>query len=248
MGITKLNASKELKLNEVANQYKKKWKCPECGDYSNYLGYCKPCDDKRDKKKIFEDCMRMHLSGLEKYFSDKYGPLFSMEDFKIDSETHAKEQAKVKSLVINYIESIKSNKNNIGLLKKKGLGFYGYQGTGKSMLSNLIQFEMNKLSFSTLRSTQFDIYQDVLKHGSVIAVEKYTYPDFLFIDEIGRLNKTDNAYHVFFNLINKRYSSSKQTVFTTNLGKEIYEFLDQDRLKEFIKVGFMWESHRGKDV
>jgi len=128
----------------------------------------------------------------------------------------------------------------------KGVLLYGNQGTGKSMYSNLIQYEAGKKVLSTVRATQREIYSKVLDIGENETLRKYIYPKYLFLDEVGRVNPTENLSHVFFELINKRYSMNLQTIITSNLMTGIGQHVDVDRLKEFIVIKFEGESRRGK--
>ena len=129
---------------------------------------------------------------------------------------------------------------------------YGEQGNVKSMLSNLFQYEMIKKGLSTIRDSQYNIYQVFLSvqnerpHIQKMELQKYKDADYLFLDEVGRLTNTDSSKNFFFDLINYRYSKSKQTIITTNLKDEIKDYLDKDRLTEFLFVKFSGDSRRGK--
>jgi DNA replication protein DnaC len=114
------------------------------------------------------------------------------------------------------------------------------------MLSNLIQYEALKRGKTCKRITQHRCYKDLMDNEMKNENDyNYRYPDFLFLDELGRTHVTDNSFREFFDLINYRYSQNKQTIITTNLKKgDLKMFMDEDRLKKFWTVEFKEESRR----
>jgi DNA replication protein DnaC len=201
------------------------------------VGYCETCLNEEKEKKMIEDTLNLHLAEIEPEFREKFGKGFSIEDFE---PTNPKKKA-IGDSIKKFINShIYGDSKEI-----RGLIFYGNQGNGKSMLSNLIQFEALKAGKRARRITQFDLYNQFLEDRRII--EYYKEPDFLFLDEIGRINNSDYAQNAFFDLVNHRYSKLKQTIITTNLKKnQLSEFVDSDRMKEFRIVEFNWDSRRGR--
>ena len=222
---------------EIRDVYMKDWKCPRCKTWSKIVDYCDNCTKSQHKKDMYNIGISLSLAKVEREYKDKYGASFSINDFLVESD----KERENKALIASYLDYLREDN-----IPSKGILMFGNQGTGKNMYSNLIQFEAEKQGKTTVRATHKTVYEEVLELGNKPALLKYIQPDFLFLDEIGRVNKTDNLGHTFFDLINKRYSSNKQTIFTTNLTEGIGDFIDLDRLKEFKVIKFDYNSRRGQ--
>ena len=220
--------------------YKKQWKC-EIADHpiSDYWKFCDLCDKEKNRLDLLAKCRKLDLATIEGYFGRKYGESFSIDDYHVENQG----QAEAKSKVSEYIEIAKKMKDG-EWIEEKGLILYGKQGTGKNMLSNIVQYELIKAGLRTHRDTQFNIYNKILKDEATI--RSYLQYDVLFVDEIGRISNTEPSRNTFFELMDTFKSKNKQIVLTTNLKEGMKDFIDLERLKEYMVIPFTWESSRGK--
>ena len=214
----------------------KKYICPKHKTQSHINNYCEKCIKEEHEEKMIKKTLDLYLSQIDPEFKDKLNIPNPLDAYKSKN----KRMEQIKSLVEIYIQN-----NTRGSFEDRGLIFCGNQGNGKSMLSNIIQLEAMKAGLRTTRITQFKLYNDLLESRE--RYNDYIQPDFLFLDELGRINNSEYAQRLFFDLVNQRYSKKRQTIFTTNLKVEdIGDFIDKDRLKEFKTVLFYFESERGK--
>lgn len=139
-----------------------------------------------------------------------------------------------------------------------GLLFYGSPGTGKTHIAIgiALKFLENNLSVMYVRASQIareikETWSKNSKKKESEIYEKYSRPDLLIIDEIGRQFGTDTERMILFEVINARYEQRKPVLAVTNLdGAHLAECLGAatlDRLKEGGKsVRFDWDSMRPK--
>lgn len=139
-----------------------------------------------------------------------------------------------------------------------GLLFYGSPGTGKTHIAIgiALKFLENNLSVMYVRASQIareikETWSKNSKKRESEIYEKYSAPELLIIDEIGRQFGTDTEKMILFEIINERYEQMKPIIAVTNLdGVNLSEFIGVaalDRLKENGRsVRFDWDSMRAK--
>jgi len=226
-----------LSLPKEAMDCIQPWTCNLCGVESRFFEWCEPCDKIKMDLEFEIKCRKLALAQIEPYFAKKYGIEFSSNDFIISSDSERTARRNISSYVTTILKLEKDEWIYI-----KGILLYGNQGTGKNMMSNLIQYNFIKRGLRTHRDTQFGIYEKILNKEKT--VRDYLEYDVLFIDEIGRINDTENATRTFFEIMDKFKSNNRQVVLTTNLNDKIFDYLDQERIKEYKKVLFDGESKR----
>ena len=171
----------------------------------------------------------------------------------------------VKDLIIND-----ENKDQIFQVKewissfKKGtwLVFSGAQGTGKTLLKNLIIKELyNRHGIKTLSHKMYSIYIkyiDSIKNGNTEAyLNELTSYDAVAIDEIGRKELTQALHDFFFEFVDLMYEKKKTLILCSNLpvknrddnstNKTISDYIDLERLREAgTLIPMIGDSFRGK--
>lgn len=137
-----------------------------------------------------------------------------------------------------------------------GLLFYGACGTGKTHLAIGIGKKFLEANLSVMYVRASALIREVketwsktskVKEGEVYA--KYSAPDLLIVDEIGRQFGTDSEKMILFEIINERYEQMKPIIAITNLdGVNLSEYIGVaalDRLKENGEsICFDWSSYR----
>lgn len=148
--------------------------------------------------------------------------------------------------------------NAFARYRKRGdsLVFAGLPGTGKSMLSMLILQEVCRQGYDARYVTCQGLIQAIRRtwgkdgEGRESAVvDEFADASLLVIDEIGVQSGTDNEKALLFDVLDRRYSEMRPTIFGTNLDKvQFQEFVGDrvwDRLTETARwVPFGWESYR----
>ena len=218
-----------------SSQFMGDWTCQKHNEKSHILNFCESCHKEEKQTFLDAESIRLNLATIEPYFANKYGINFSIDDFNATCE----DSKSIKSQIRHYIADLRHGEY------KSELGFllYGKRGTGKTMLSNLIQYEYSKLNLITKRDSQYSIYQKLLEKEA--KVSDYLYQDLLIIEEVGRTTSTEANYHAFFDIIEKRIMKRKVTIMTSNLTTDITKFIDGDRLRDFKRLYFNWETARG---
>ena len=223
---------------EIIQEYIKPYKCPVHGLESQIQGFCEQCSKEEHIQGMIDKTIALKSAEMDEYYHKKYGVNFTIDDFIADSEP----KKALKKRMADYIEYIRQRKMQ-GLHAGHGAILSGNQGNGKTMLGNLLVFEAGKLGYSTKIITMNNLYNSLLEDRRFS--EQVIEPQFLMIDEVGRLSETDNVKNQFFDILDRRIRQLKMTVLITNLGEDVYKFFDKDRLKEFAKFIFNWESKRG---
>jgi DNA replication protein DnaC len=137
--------------------------------------------------------------------------------------------------------------------------FVGRPGTGKSHLAAAVATHAMRSGRSAIFTTVTRLIRRIrgtYNRGSAEtesqAVEVFTSPDLLILDEIGVQRGTDDEKMLLFDVLNDRYENRCSTVLLSNLPtKELRRYLGDrvfDRLKEDggQVVVFDWESMRGQ--
>ena len=213
-------------------------KCNFCGevlgngDYCNCLKaakvnrYYKKASDKIGDICSFcydEDDFKKHK--LLKNSLTKIPAKYKGMDFG-DFRTETPEQKKVFNLVQSYFkESIKN------YLIGKNLILTGNYGTGKtlfmSILANRLTYDygFNVLYINSVELVNEikDSFNTTVKITTKQVLDKYNSADFLFIDDIDKINPTDYVRELMYSIVNSRYESEKPIIISSNNPLEILD-------------------------
>jgi len=144
-------------------------------------------------------------------------------------------------------------------LKGKWYVIKGHQGTGKTMIKNIVLKKIRclksldrdlhyriSMESMTLYSLYL-LYLDSMKNGETLdLLQDFGNYDLLVIDEIGRRESTSALKDFLFELMERRYNNEKPTILISNLAS-VKDYIDEDRLKEVgVLCPMTGESFRGK--
>lgn len=137
--------------------------------------------------------------------------------------------------------------------------FIGRPGTGKTHLAAAVATHAMRSGRSALITTVTRLIRrirDTYNRGSTEtesqAVEVFTFPDLLVLDEVGVQRGTEDEKLLLFDVLNERYESRRSTILLSNLSvAEMRGYLGErvfDRMREDggEVVVFDWNSHRGR--
>lgn len=188
----------------------------------------------------------------------------SFDSFKVDID----KQEEAKYIATDYCKFFDEYKNSgVNLI------FYGFVGTGKTLLAAAIANELIANSYSVRFSSVLKITAELkstysedspTSHNEII--DNHSEYDLLVLDEVGVQNNTRWELNVLYELINRRYEKKLPTLVITNIdpkdlegGKDpnkiINDYMIQhlgvrviDRLREndSILIFFSWDSYRRK--
>nr|MDA3869008.1 ATP-binding protein [Gammaproteobacteria bacterium] len=141
-----------------------------------------------------------------------------------------------------------------------GLVLCGKPGTGKTHLATAIanhamrEFKMTTI-FSSVMSAMRRVkstYSRDSQETEHEAVEIYTLPDLLVLDEVGVQFGTDAEKLILFEIVNVRYQDMKPTILISNLNVNALKDYIGERVLDRMREGggavlaFDWESYRGQ--
>ena len=102
----------------------------------------------------------------------------------------------------------------------RSLILHGKTGRGKTHLSVAIAYRAIQHGFDALFTTAAQLIEDLSNagrkgrlHG---ALDRYTHPHVLVIDEVGYLTYGPEAPNVLYHVVNDRHLRKRPMVFTTN--------------------------------
>lgn len=139
--------------------------------------------------------------------------------------------------------------------------FIGKPGTGKTHLavgiglrvmhrdSRIVHFSTVMRAIRRVRNT----WNRNADESETEAIEAFTLPDLLILDEVGIQYGSDAEKLLIFDILNERYENRRPTLLLSNLGlDEVRAYLGErvyDRLREDggEVVVFDWVSHRGRE-
>lgn len=238
--------------------------CPTHGEFETTMiqlpgsaapmpGPCPECDviklserrQSKARKKMSDLNRMMERSGIPKRFRDK-----SLNDYVPENYDQAHAFAVAKKYAANFSERFES----AGCLV-----FIGPCGTGKTHLACGIGAAIINDGYSCMFTHVIEairLVRSTYRRDSVLteaqAINRFTLPDLLIMDEIGMQNGTDNEFLILTELINLRYEDSKPTIMLSNLPDEKFEKLIGirvfDRLRENggMVLHVTGQSHRRK--
>ena len=102
----------------------------------------------------------------------------------------------------------------------RSLVFHGKEGRGKTHLAIAIGYRAIQNGFETLFTTAAQLIEDLSNAGRRgrlhDALETYTHPHVLVIDEVGYITYGADAANVLYHVVNDRHLRKRPMVFTTN--------------------------------
>lgn len=170
---------------------------------------------------------------------------WTFETFKPHGQ-YKERQEKVKSFIQNNL--------------KEWYVLHGVTHTGKSHLSTALVKERRKLQpglsfiIEKFRTINASIREDFSKELQVLA--KYSTPDILVIEELGKSYGTNFELNNLFEIIDRRDEACLQTILTTNMPKEDFLKFIGDYAEGAIKsrladrcrfVHFDWPTYQEDD-
>ena len=166
---------------------------------------------------------RFKVSGVPIKYT---GMLF--EDYK----EYEPADARVKNLIIGYFNDAIKN-----YLTGKCLILTGNPGTGKTMLmsiltENLIREYMFSARYANcveLINEIQDTYSTNTPKSTLSVLNKYRDADFLFIDDLDKINSTPDARKLVYSIINDRYERVLPTIISANSSVDV---LDESYFQE----------------
>lgn len=137
------------------------------------------------------------------------------EDFKTDTPERKKVFAQVESY---YKETIKN------FLIGKNLILTGNFGTGKTLLMSILAnritsdfgFQVRYINAVDLINEIKDSFSTEVKITTKAVLDRYRESEFLFIDDIDKLNSTDYVRELIYSIVNARYESERPVVMSSN--------------------------------
>ena len=138
----------------------------------------------------------------------------------------------------------------------------GNQGTGKTLIKNLIIKDFGISRKCTMKATTgitiYNKYLDVIRGNDSLSelVSYYASVDLLIIDELGKHGIADGFKNFLNDVIDNFYVNNKSLIVISNSPlkrinedsyKYVSDFIDVDRINEkALQVEFNYESYRGK--
>ena len=247
--ITAINAMEAKKAKDNG------FYCPLCGN----TGLVKRCFDEFGEERFGDD---MKKEGSYDYFypckcvslsDDKIKQnnrnfagiplLYKNADFtNFDTQIYA--GIKSKENATSALNDAKAFVSHFDEYERLGMGLYIYsdtRGCGKSRLASSIGNELIKNSVRVKYESANQILSEIQRTwndksvSEASALEKYTKPRVLIVDDLGARSGQDWIDEKFLMIIDSRYQSKKVTVFTSNYDIERLPFKDTriiDRLTD----------------
>jgi len=162
------------------------------------------------------------------------------------------EQRKVLDFATDYAQ-------NFATIKQTGTSavFLGRPGTGKTHLAVGIALDIIQRGYTAAFCTVTKCIRRIKNTWSHLsnetetqAIESYTAPDLLILDEVGANAGSLSDSNILFEIINERYSASLPTILISNLpidtlvkylGERIIDRIEEDGGRIVL---FTWRSHR----
>lgn len=234
-----LKIKEELKreLTEMFGARVQDNKCVYCGTPLSNGEYCQCYKAVRvnryfikanKKKETFSACFNEDDVQIKKVrlmqnnkIPDKYRGM-DFEDFLTDTP----ERKRVFDLVQGYFKECAK-----AFLIGKNLVLTGQFGTGKTLLMSILAsrlsydygFQVYYINAVELVNEVKDSFNQVCKITTKNVLDKYCSSDFLFIDDIDKINSTDYVRELMYSIVNSRYESELPLVISSNNPVEILD-------------------------
>jgi DNA replication protein DnaC len=243
-GICDIHGEYEAKIFTVMDK-RIKQKCPKCVKIKEQedresAELQRKEDERRKIIKLFG------VAAIPPRFKDK-----SFSDYKADCEKSKK------ALIIceKYAEHFDKRLEAGG-----GLVLCGSPGTGKthlaaSIANHVIKHFGRSVIFNSVMAAMRKVkstYSKTSEMTETEAVESFTRPDLLILDEVGVQFGSDAEKMILFEIINIRYQNMKPTILISNLPhNELNDYIGErvvDRMREGggAIIPFDWDSYRSK--
>lgn len=234
------NVAKALKT-ELKNIYGTRLngnKCAFCGEELNPKEYCfcpeanrinpfyKRVRTKTDNLYLWSADADTRKAMLKHFFKYSGVPIkysgMRLEDYK----EYESADVKVKKLVSAYFtEAIKN------YLTGKCLILVGNPGTGKTMLMSILvegiirdyMFTARYINCVELINEIQDTYSSSTPKSTLSVLNKYRDADFLFIDDLDKINATPDAKKLMYSIINDRYDRVLPTIISANSSIDVLD-------------------------
>jgi DNA replication protein DnaC len=230
--------------------------CPSC--YSEKLRQEQQLWQPLETQRIDIEQLRLEC-GLPERFAD-----VGFDAFDVALE----KQKEARWIAQNYCSSFEEQKK-----AGAGLIFFGYVGTGKTLLAcamaNALMQQGLRVKYSSVLKITGEIkgsYSSDSQTNHDAIIQRFAAFDLLILDEVGVQNNTAWELNVLYELVNRRYEKTLPSVVIANLdkadlegGKDPEKVLDVylrrflgvrvvDRLKENEGIYFFfdWDSYRKK--
>jgi DNA replication protein DnaC len=215
--------------------------CPDCLIRADELGQERKAQaEARLQRRALEQ--RLAEAALPLRFADR-----ALNDYCTDGEG----QSEVFEVARRFVDRFERFRTS-----GQSLIFAGTPGTGKTLLSTMVLREVCRQGYRVRYTTCYGLISAVRRTwGSEgegresDVLDAFATPSLLVIDEIGIQAGTDSEKAILSDVIDRRYSERRPTIFVTNLDADgLHEFMGDriwDRLIEIVRwVPFSWASYR----
>jgi DNA replication protein DnaC len=233
----KLKTKLKRALNDLFGERLKDGKCNFCGAVLESGHYCQCLKAtktnryflKANKKvDIFNDCFNaLDVAAKKEVLTStskiplKYRGM-DFEDFKTDTP----EREKVFNKVQGYFNDAAKN-----FLIGKNLILTGNFGTGKTLLMSILSnrltsdyaFRVCYINAVDLINEIKDSFNTSTKITTKDVLNRYIKADFLFIDDIDKLNVTEYVRELMYSIINVRYENESPIIISSNNSIEVLD-------------------------
>lgn len=153
---------------------------------------------------------------------------------------HDATDSRVKKIVVSYFNDTIKN-----YLTGKNLLLIGNSGTGKTMLMSILTENIIRNYFFDARYANCvelineiqDTYSNTTRKTTLSVLNKYRDADFLFIDDLDKINATNDSKKLIYSIINDRYERVLPTVISANSPIEVLDeqYFDEPTVSRFLE-------------
>lgn len=218
-------------------------RCPECTRIEKEERLAKEKEEEGKRKQAIWES-KLGNAGIPERFTDR-----TLDKYKADSK--GKQDAL--KFAMDYANEFDAKLNN-----GRCAVFCGQPGTGKTHLSVGIGLDVLKKGHTVVFTTVQrmirkikDTWRKDSNESESDAINLFSCPDLLIIDEIGVQFGSEFEKNAIFDILNERYENRMPTLLLSNLSpSEVKAFLGErvfDRLREDggQVIPFNWDSYRG---
>lgn len=231
-------------------------KCPQCTEHNEKIRL-------QEEKERAAEQYRAHYQ--RRMGEAAIAPRF--QDCRLDNyRVNCAEQDHALQFALDFVD------NYADIYKQSGKCalFLGRTGTGKTHLACAIVYDLIEQGFSAVYTSVSKMLRRIrstynIKKGETeaAAIDIFTAPDLLIIDEVGVQFGTEYERNMLFDIINARYEEKKNTILISNMpfqsqtsddGEEIiglFDYLGETTLLRLYEDGgeiipFTWDNERRK--